>query len=429
MSNTFKLVRTTKSGTQTAIVPRNINEVKYDDPSVWLSNGDRPTLEVDIIGDEKANLYMKAFTASSEVPDELDNGMINALLYYLVKKHIVIELSVEKNMKKGIVWQAGKKNIEDIFKVSPAGYSMQNEKIGESSLGELAILSIILANYRLQSITATFKTDYVNAIKKALTETFQREKYVDSDEHENYYNAVTWAPNKDFRKIVAAVDLLLTLNPEHKLSPLRKATLPARLKDCAIIGEMNYFVDMMNEDENTLYQQTFDSNLSKEVFQVAVLLEKFVGEYSFYLREFGVMEKSPFSVSANPHLHNWIHMVGCFMASSRSFRSRLMDAGANVMYLNALALVYTYKDRTGITAELAEGENRRVIEQMMRESEREDEYGDAPATAFQQTLQNLRDLSSGSEAAAEIKSFAKEMKEKIAHDREGSIGHFVYNRI
>ncbi|YP_010229208.1 nucleoprotein [Almendravirus cootbay] len=428
MSKKFSLIYLDPNGPQ-----RTINSifstdvVKVDDPTEWLKTNEKPELIVHLAPEAKIKDFLKVFKKMEATPDLLDPKMINSLLYYLAKKHLIFSLTTEVRLKGDLYLRTGDHNIGELFRETPEQFNLGSEEIGNDAYPELETLAIILSNYRISSMPSNVTEAYRSKIKDNMSRAFKQASLIGEDIPENYFNT-TWINNKEFKKICAMIDLALSIDPTNKYSVLRMGTQTSRNKDCIVIDEMWKMCKIMGEEPENLFELSLETLLSKEIVGVADLLGDFIGEYSPYVKELGIMNKSPFSATVNPNLHNWINMIGCFFNVGRCMRAKLVEGMHLKMYLNALAVAYSYRNKVKTTILLPTGKNVQFAKDFNAGKK---ENGDQTETTniLKDVVQNLQSLQSEDFDSEAILEWAKGIKGTIANDRADSVGQYVYNRI
>lgn len=137
---------------------------------------------------------------------------------------------------------------------------------------------------------------------------------------------MTFAKDKWYVALCAAIDMFLVKFPDHIFAPCRFGTLTTRHKDCAIISDLIFIKKQTGLSIPDICAWIWEPNLASQIVQVLRHGQEFDQPYSFmpYFMSRNLGAKSPYSTSVNPNLHAWIHMIGCCTSIQRSTNSKLV---------------------------------------------------------------------------------------------------------
>lgn len=395
-----------------------------DDPTAWLNDGKRPKL---VIPKAKASMFgtaCKYYASQSASPENIEPNVALYLLYQLSMKYIKVDIKNKLMLKKNVPLNTGKRTVEDLFDVEEGEelvLSGDNET-SENEMPELEILSSLLANYRICGMASNVDQKYVQTLKARMNRTFIQKQIIKEDIPENVYNALTWVNNYNYTRLCAGIDLLLFADKNHIYSSLRMATQSAKFKDCALIGEINHFLTTLSESPMDAWEHALDQSISKEIINIMTCLgQGFEGEYSNYAKEMGAMEKSPFSVTANPNLHNWMHMICAMLSSERSMNARLASGNQHTVFLTALACAYTYRSKTRIQAVIYKEDHDHHAKNINDSTDEQ--------IGMMETAENLQSLRDDGDDAADIWQWFNSKKQVISDERPGTIGAYLISKM
>lgn len=395
-----------------------------DDPTTWLNDGKRPKLTIPKAKSNMLKTVCKYFASQSASPENIEPDVALYLLYHLSVKYIKVDIKNKLTLKKNIYLNSGLKTVEDLFDVEEGEelkLSGDNET-SDKEMPELEILSALLANYRICGMASNADQKYVQTLKARMNRTFVQKQIIKEEIQENFYNALTWVNNYNYTRLCAGIDLLLFSDKNHPYSALRMATQSSKFKDCALIGEINHFLTTLSEAPMDAWEHALEQSISKEIINIMTCLGRgFEGEYANYAKEMGAMDKSPFSVTANPNLHNWMHMICAMLSSERSMNARLASGNQHTVFLTALACAYTYRSKTKIQAVIYKDDHDSHARSINESTD--DQIG------MLETAENLKALRDDGEEAAEIWEWFNNKKTIISDERPGTIGSYLISKM
>lgn len=224
--------------------------------------------------------------------------------------------------------------------------SPEGEAIDEE--GKMTLFCILLAGYRYGLAAEVFQGDYKIDILKRINLVVRNEPIslrLDLTVGEvQGYNS--WINNLDFRMLIAALDMFWIEFPDSTGSQLRVCTLNSRYKDCSSISELRHLSQMTSLTIGRALEYIFFTRVRDEVVAIGRPGEEFEKEDSYfpYMRELRLSKKSPYSSSANVHLHNWVSIFSALLGSERSYNARIVSEDGILSALNlAIFSAYAFK--------------------------------------------------------------------------------------
>lgn len=124
-----------------------------------------------------------------------------------------------------------------------------------------------------------------------------------------------WEQDKDYSKVVAALDMFLSKFPEHPDAKIRICSISARYKDCAALTGIEYLRNLTGTAYGELMMWIFTPGPGTEISRIFKKGEEIDTNDSYlpYIASMKLAAKSPYSASVNPSLHYFIHFTGGFM--------------------------------------------------------------------------------------------------------------------
>lgn len=127
--------------------------------------------------------------------------------------------------------------------------------------------------------------------------------------------------------------------PLHPLANLRIGTTGSRFRDCAALISYGYLADLLGMTKNTdVMDWVFLEHVGNDIDRIMTSEDELLDNYSYfpYHVDLGLVTKSAFSATANPHFFEWVHVIGALMKSPRSLNARhISDSRALDILANA----------------------------------------------------------------------------------------------
>ncbi|AIY25907.1 nucleoprotein [Lepeophtheirus salmonis rhabdovirus 9] len=149
-------------------------------------------------------------------------------------------------------------------------------------------------------------------------------------------------PGEDMRKVMAALDLQFNLgdgNPEFKR--VRMGTVHLLQRDQTFLSEVLAISGWFGTESYEMIKWIFSAEVAKEVRDRFSHADEEAGQqfsYSAYMIDFGISNRSPYSVTANPLFHMWVHIIGVLLGKVRSYNAIQLEDGLIGRYFLASAL-------------------------------------------------------------------------------------------
>lgn len=155
-----------------------------------------------------------------------------------------------------------------------------------------------------------------------------------------------WVNDKGFNTLVAVYDMFFNRFPNHPLANLRIGTTGSRFRDCAALISYGYLIDLLGMTQTTdVMDWVFLEHIGNDIDRMMTSEDELDMVYSYfpYHVDLGLVTKSAFSATANPHFFTWVHMIGTLMKSPRSLNARhISDSRQLDILANAACVAYAY---------------------------------------------------------------------------------------
>lgn len=359
-------------------------------------------------------------------PDqEIDLSLMNLFLYHAIRITVKDQLPNDWVLNGGLVIKKGELSPMSLLELKDGPAVNMSDLDANDSAPTPTIISVVtmcLANYRVNILNRNAINNYRTDIINRMDETFRRENFTPEGINENIYNYSSWVNDGNYKKICAAVDMFFCKFRGHPYGSLRMCVQGSRYKDCGVMDDIEFGKKLLGVDMVTLCTFAVDSSVNKELIAYLVLLSPDTksNNYFPYIKEFGVINKSPYSASHCPNTHNWIHMMGTLLGETRSMNSRLAPKGQNIQALNlALACAYSLKDRVDVRPEFATSTDE--LDELKRIA------GSVENDTLNPKLimKNIFELTKGTGLGDEIKNWARDRVRGLLELRDGTIGKYI----
>lgn len=147
----------------------------------------------------------------------------------------------------------------------------------------------------------------------------------------------------DYLKLIAAIDMYLHKFKKHKFSPVRVGTITSRYKDCASLLDVSHLKTMTGMNCGAIGRWIWVSQLFKEMERLSLAGQEIdqADSYMPYMMEFALADKSPYSTAVNPHMHFWVHVIGCRLGNQRSKNAKNVgNVNTNALIIHGLLFGY-----------------------------------------------------------------------------------------
>lgn len=159
-------------------------------------------------------------------------------------------------------------------------------------------------------------------------------------ESEGFMDKITF----NYRKVIAILDMFFIKFPEHPYHSLRISTLISRFMGCFGLMSAAQVGNILGFLLTDLIELSTAKPVTKELKQMLVANQEAGNGFGYfpYQVDLGIVNKSAYSISANPSLFLWVHTLGVMNNSSRSLNARFprrAEVLTDVIY-SAIALAF-----------------------------------------------------------------------------------------
>lgn len=237
--------------------------------------------------------------------------------------------------------------------------------------------------------------------------------------------------DKQFRKLMARIDMFYVQFPEAPHSQARIGTVPARFHDCGVLNDLAYVTKIMDVTYMKFTKWLWAKSAALDMLRVSKIGEEInvVESYMPYMMELGLSNRSPYSITANASLHYFIHVIGCVMGMTRSMNARLVgQIPMGALNINGLMAGFAMCSVAMVKPHFADKGVIPDTVQVIIEADEEGEEGvDSdplpddlnPYKWYGYLLTHKRQLSN------KAKLYLSPQLKSLNAPREGSIGHYL----
>ncbi|KAG8179928.1 hypothetical protein JTE90_025253 [Oedothorax gibbosus] len=113
--------------------------------------------------------------------------------------------------------------------------------------------------------------------------------------------------------------MFLSRFPNCAAAKIRICTIPSRYRGCTVLTSLRQLAEIMGMKLGELIFFCFTDPLLNDVVRIGKEGEGIdvTDGYSPYQQDFQMVERTAYSVTANPTLFFWIHVIGCFLGEER----------------------------------------------------------------------------------------------------------------
>lgn len=322
----------------------------------------------------------------------------------------------------------------------PTTASIQTQ-VNITDWSEKAVVLYILCIYRLLRIT---NDDYIGMLTTKMEQQLAVEKGGGMKLTGVTQVYAGWMSDRNYLKLVAAIDMFLYHFPSHEDGILRLGSLGSRFRDCAGLLSFGYALSILDIEAGALMDWIFVKTMGDEMLRMTYIGQETgsPGSYFPYQSDLQLVNRSAYSSTANPYLFHWIHIFGSLMSHKRSINARFNFEG-NVadVGLNAVVLCWAFARGGELNPQFDEGglDYGKDIEQTSGDLDEEDTpqiqeltaedklwletVGRMPATWFALLKGN------GFKVPPIVSRVIKRQRGRIGEVRMDSVGEYVKDRL
>lgn len=203
----------------------------------------------------------------------------------------------------------------------------------------------VLSIYRL---IRTSISEYKNQMAKRITTQLRalRSTAPEMTDVVDLYSS--WSSDKGYNILVASFDMFFHRFPNHQYSNLRIGTIGSRYRDCAALLSFGYISTLLGMDRLTeVMDWVFVEQVGKDIDRMMMSTDERLNQFSYfpYHVDMGLVMKSAYSTSANPHFFEWVHTIGTLLKSSRSMNAaHVCEARLPDIISNAACVAFAFSN-------------------------------------------------------------------------------------
>lgn len=155
-----------------------------------------------------------------------------------------------------------------------------------------------------------------------------------------------WSGDKGYNTLVAAFDMFFFKFPLHPRANLRIATTGTRHRDCSGILAYGFLMKLLGFPKLTdVMDWVFLEQIGDDIDRMMDNTDELNLPYSYfpYHVDMGLVAKSAYSASANPHFFEWSQIIGALLRAPRSMHARhICEYRVLDIIANAACVAYAY---------------------------------------------------------------------------------------
>lgn len=155
--------------------------------------------------------------------------------------------------------------------------------------------------------------------------------------------------DEELVKLFAVMDMFFNMFPKSPLAKTRVGTIILSYKDCSALASAAHGASIMLKTTTGFSRWLLTSALRADFYRINIPHQEVSIPYSYmpYMMALRLAEKSPYSASANPSLHLFIHLIGCAYGVKRSINALYVEPrGIKSILSNVYLFLYAH-ERTG----------------------------------------------------------------------------------
>ncbi|AJR28411.1 nucleoprotein [Chaco virus] len=348
---TLKFIHTKKE----VIVKRSTTGKNFTYPNKGFKG--KPEVTVGIFKGKHGDLKNIIFS-------ELIKGTLTPDLFirWLITSDVSEENLLDNDWKSyGVTIGLKGKNVRwiDLLEIKD-GSEINLDKVTEkpTNIDDTLLATLILSIYRVNSAQNNdHKTKICDHIETFLKDAGLDSSISISDWIRTYSG---WIKNKNFLKVVAALDMYYNKFSSSERASIRIGTLGSRHKDMAAWVSLGYLVKITGQTGNELLRWIWERPVAEQLVRICEPGQEDDKDDSYfpYGHDMCFVPISPYSASANPELFVWIHTIGTLLNKTRSKNARMMeDIPTSAILRNALIMAYAVSQYSSMIGQFTESGN------------------------------------------------------------------------
>lgn len=233
-----------------------------------------------------------------------------------------------------------------------------------------------------------------------------------------------WILDESYRKMVAAIDMFLFKFPNHECAAFRMCTIRSRFKDCAGLLSLGFMSSLLNlETDSVFLNWVFTEKIAEELIKMMIKGNEITnpGSYFPYQSDMGVVKKTYYSTTVNPHTYFVIHAAVTLLSSNRAKNARhLTEYNVTNNVVNAKIIAYASASCFSLTKAFLERDTTLPDEIDLEDEEPELSPSVANGLAWFVFMRSRK-----FKTTKKMDEFVNKAKAAIGEVRAGTIGEYV----
>lgn len=204
---------------------------------------------------------------------------------------------------------------------------------GGGTASQSEIMSLfwsIVSMYRLISLASGATAAYRDKIEKALSNVFPAYPFRAVRDYGYTYAKIVgqWATRSNYAFLIGVLDMFFNHFPRHRYAPCRVSTIVSRYKGSVLLTGMTALAKSLGILPSDLLEYVTRKEVADDIRRVFTTKQEVdeADSYARYLVDLRLTSRSPYSASANPSLHVWIHVIGTVCGFERSVNANIVGA-------------------------------------------------------------------------------------------------------
>ncbi|AJR28583.1 nucleoprotein [Sripur virus] len=217
-------------------------------------------------------------------------------------------------------------SFRNIFKMERGGSHNLNAADGDLELAkkctDLGVAMVGLATFRLSGQSAVQQLHRQNVAAR-INDLLSSETGGHLSVVANRGLSNQWMVDKNFLKVVAAVDMFYYRFPTSEEAKCRVSIMGCRYRDCSAYVALGYMCKITGLSEAELLSWVWLEKIGHQIVAILKSGEECEDEYSYFPYQscFCLTSCSAYSVTQNQELYLWIQATGCLLLNNRSLNA------------------------------------------------------------------------------------------------------------
>lgn len=152
--------------------------------------------------------------------------------------------------------------------------------------------------------------------------------------------------DEELVKMFGVLDMYFNMFPKSPYAKIRVGTIILSYKDCSALATAAHGASIMLKTTTSFSKWLLTPALRCDFYRLNIPCQEVSRPYSYmpYMMALRLAEKSPYSASANPTLHLFVHLIGCAYHIKRSLNALHVESqGLKSVLSNVFLFVYAHE--------------------------------------------------------------------------------------